>query len=82
MFTPLIGALIYLAASFMLGLGLGFAIWKLGSSQQIKLALTETDFWRKRLDEARIKRDQDQERLKALEHTSAVLKKQLSTQAS
>ncbi|SEW32325.1 hypothetical protein SAMN04488515_2305 [Cognatiyoonia koreensis] len=82
MFTPLIDSLLHLSAAFVLGMALGFAIWKLGAKQQINAAKSEMDFWRKRLDQERIARDDDQKKIEALEHDRTVLKKHISAQAS
>jgi predicted nucleic acid-binding Zn-ribbon protein len=69
--------LAYLSATFVLGLALGWALWKFGVSKEMKTLSSEKDFWQERLDQARFERDQDQQKIDALEKERASLKKQL-----
>lgn len=67
MFNPSIDTAIFLSGAFVLGLALGWVLWKLGSDQQSNDAGSESEFWQQRLNQARQERDLFQTRLEALE---------------
>lgn len=79
--TPIIEVSAYLSATFVLGLSLGWALWKLGLNQQLKTIMTEKEFWQQRLDQARFERDKDQDKIAALEKERANLKKRVADAA-
>lgn len=80
--TPMVEILTFLSASFVLGLAFGCALWKFGVAKEMDTLATEKKFWQQRLDQARFERDQDQDKISALETERASLKKRLATAAS
>lgn len=79
MFTPLVQVLLLIACAFALGLALGWLLWKFGMAQKMATLTTEMEYWRQRLDQARLERDQDQDKLTCLEEEKNNLKKQVSS---
>lgn len=67
MFNPLIDTAIFLSGAFVLGLALGWVLWKLGTQHQSRDADQESEFWQQRLNQARQERDLFQTKLEALE---------------
>ena len=50
MITPAIEISLYLSAIFALGLALGWAVWSLGSRQEIEAIAKERNYWKKCYD--------------------------------
>lgn len=75
--TPMVEILAFLSAAFVLGLVLGWSLWRFGVSKEMSTLASEKDFWQQRLDQARFERDQDQDKIAALEKERSNLKKQL-----
>jgi len=80
--TPMVEIVAFLSAAFLLGLALGWSLFKLGVSAEMKTLTTEKEFWQQRLDQARIERDQDQDKIEALENERNALKKKLKVAAA
>jgi uncharacterized membrane-anchored protein YhcB (DUF1043 family) len=78
MFTPLVQILVYLAVTFVLGLALGWLLWKFGGSTQSDAMTTEIDYWKQRLDQSRNERDLEQDKIAVLERERDNLKKRLA----
>lgn len=77
MFTPLVQILVYLSATFLLGLVLGWLLWKFGGAKQLASTDTNAQYWKDRLEQSRIERSLEQDRVVALEHERDNLKKRL-----
>lgn len=75
--TPMIEIILYLSATFLLGLSLGAAIWKLGTAHKVGTVESEKAFWQQRVQQARAERDQDQEKIERLEAEREKLRDQL-----
>lgn len=78
MFDPTTDTAMFLSGAFVLGLALGWALWKLGSEQQLSGAATETEFWQQRLNQARQEREFDKIKIEALEKERAKLADQIA----
>jgi len=76
--TPMVEIIVFLSAALLLGVAFGWSIWRFGSAKEMKALTAEKDFWQQRLDQARFERDQDQEKIKALEKERNSLKQLLS----
>ncbi len=79
MFTPLVQILAYLSSTFLLGLVLGWLLWKFGGSKQIESVATELQYWKQRLAQARLETDQKQDKIDSLEREKDNLKKRLAS---
>ena len=77
MFTPFILILVYLSATFILGLALGWILWKFGIAKQLVTATTEMQYWKDRLEQLRAERNLEQDRFASLERERDNLKKRL-----
>jgi len=77
MVDPTIDTVIFLFAAFILGLALGWAVWKLGTDEQLTSVTSETEFWQQRLNQARQERNLDKTRIEVLEKERDNLKKRL-----
>lgn len=79
--TPTVEILAFLSGAFILGIALGWSLWKLGLSEEMNTLTTEKEFWQQRLDQARFERDQDQDKISALEKERNSLKQRLAKAA-
>lgn len=61
MITPALEIALFLSATFLLGLALGWVLWSLSAKQQINSISSERDFWKKSYDQARLQGDSNQE---------------------
>lgn len=77
MFTPLVMILAYLSATFLLGLVLGWLVWRFGSSNQSESTTTDAEYWKERLEQSRVERNIEQDRIVTLERERDNLKKRL-----
>ncbi len=77
MFTPLVLILAYLAATFLLGLVLGWLLWKFGGPTQVGVTETDVQYWKDRVEQSRVERNIEQDRITALERERDNLKKRL-----
>lgn len=77
MFSPLVMILVYLSATFLLGLALGWLVWKFGGSGQSDSAATDAEYWKERLEQSRVERNVEQDRIVTLERERDNLKKRL-----
>lgn len=77
MIDPMIDILLFLSAAFVLGVALGWALWKLGAEEQMSSAMTESEFWQQRMTQARAQNDLQKERIEALEKERETLKERL-----
>lgn len=82
MFTPLVQILVYLSSTFLMGLALGWLLWKFGGSKQLESMTTDMQYWKQRLDQSRLERDQEQDKKSALERERDNLKKRLMSAKS
>lgn len=76
--TPMVEIIAFLSATFVLGIALGWSLWRFGLSKEMATLTTEKEFWQQRLDQARFERDQDQDKIKALEKERNSLKQRLA----
>lgn len=76
--TPMVEIIAFLSATFVLGIALGWSLWRFGLSKKMATLTTEKEFWQQRLDQARFERDQDQDKIKALEKERNSLKQRLA----
>ncbi len=77
MLTPMVQILAFLSATFLLGLALGWLLWRFGGSSQAASETTEVQYWRQRLDQSRIERDLEKDKIAVLERERDSLKKRL-----
>jgi uncharacterized membrane-anchored protein YhcB (DUF1043 family) len=75
----MIQILIYLSSTFVLGIALGWLLWKFGNSEQANAQSTETEYWMERLDEARNERDLLETKMEALAREKDKLAKRLKS---
>lgn len=71
--------LLFLSGSFVLGVALGWAIWKFKSPKQAAEERTENDFWQDRLKKARAERDLSQGRITDLEKEISALRAKIAS---
>lgn len=77
MFTPSIHILTFLSATFVLGLALGWIIWKFQTTSAGETAETEVKFWKQRWDQSRLELDREQAKIETLEKERDTLKGKL-----
>lgn len=77
MLNPMAEILLYLSGAFVLGIALGWTMWKFGAPGGAQEEATDVNFWQQRFDQARAERDLAQDRISTLEHESGELKKRL-----
>lgn len=72
MLTPVLEIVLFLSATFLLGLALGWVLWSFSAKLEISSMASERDFWKKSYDQERLKSDknQDFEEAKAQRTTS------------
>lgn len=72
----------FMLCTFMLGLLLGWLVWRYGgvSNRALVSANAEVDFWRSNLEQCRNELDQEQNKCVALNKQTAELKKRLAAQ--
>ncbi|MEP2262350.1 MAG: hypothetical protein ABJI00_13110 [Paracoccaceae bacterium] len=61
MLTPTVEITMFLSATFLLGLVLGWVLWYLSAKQEISSINSERDFWKKSYDQARLQGESNQE---------------------
>ncbi len=76
MLTPLAQILIYLSCTFLLGLAMGWVIWKYRISTEPD---TDIAFWKERLDNARAMHQLSEQRNETLEREKETLKAKLAS---
>lgn len=79
MFTPLVLILAYLSVTFLLGLVLGWLLWKFGGPAQVGVTETDVQYWKDRVEQSRVERNIEQDRITALERERDNLKKRLKS---
>ncbi|MCK0122370.1 hypothetical protein MWU61_17580 [Loktanella sp. F6476L] len=77
MLTPSIHILTFLSAAFVLGLALGWVLWKFKTETPAESADTEVQFWKQRWDQSRLELDREQNKIEALEKERDTLKDKL-----
>ncbi len=77
MLTPLIQIMLYLGGTFVLGLALGWVLWKFGSAAAAKAEEADVAFWQQRFEQVRSERDLAQDRIDSLESEREMLKKRV-----
>jgi hypothetical protein len=78
MFTPSIQIFAYLSITFLLGIALGWLLWKFQGPGQADAKPADSEYWMDRLEQARNERDQLDLRLTALIQEKDSLKKRLA----
>lgn len=73
--------LIFMLCTFVLGLLLGWVLWRFGgiSKAAIDTKATEVDFWRSKVDQSRNELWREQNTLTALREENETLKQKLSS---
>lgn len=73
--------LVFMLCTFVLGVALGWLIWRYGgaSKSAIDSMETEVDFWRSNLEQCRLELAEERNALAALLEESSVLKKRLAS---
>ncbi|MEO9825586.1 MAG: hypothetical protein ABJF50_14310 [Paracoccaceae bacterium] len=61
MLTPVLEVVLFLSATFVLGLAFGWVLWSFSAKQEISAIATERDFWKDSYNQARLKGDSNQE---------------------
>lgn len=77
MLTPLVLILAYLSCTFLLGLVLGWLLWKFSDPKQLETSATDAHYWKERLEQSRVERNVEQDRIATLERERDNLKKRL-----
>ncbi|MEO9863949.1 MAG: hypothetical protein ABJO29_01080 [Yoonia sp.] len=77
MLTPSIHILTFLSAAFVLGLALGWILWKFKTETAGESTDTEVQFWKQRWDQSRLELDREQNKIEALEKERDTLKDKL-----
>lgn len=67
MIDPITDMVVFMSGAFILGLALGWAVWKLAANEELAGATTETEFWQQQLNEARQERDLFKTKIEILE---------------
>ncbi|MEO0904566.1 MAG: hypothetical protein AAFX89_07320 [Pseudomonadota bacterium] len=80
MSLPLIQIFTFMSVTFLLGLALGWSIWRFGGANQKELesATSQTDFWRKNLEQCRMELDGEKNKVTNLRNESTNLKRQIA----
>jgi len=78
MSSLLIQVLIFMSSTFVLGLLLGWVVWKQGADEQRQTLADEVQFWKDHLEQTRLERDRDINKIDALTKEKANLKKRLA----
>lgn len=74
--------LVYMFSTFILGLLLGWVVWRQGSTEARKSLTLEIDFWKSHLEHTRLERDHSIDKVEALTKEKANLKKRLAATGS
>ncbi|MEL6682217.1 MAG: hypothetical protein AAFQ09_06180 [Pseudomonadota bacterium] len=71
----------FMLVTFLLGLGLGWLIWRFGraSDQALDTMKTEIDFWRSSLEQCRHERDTEQKAVAVLHEEKKMLKRRIAS---
>ncbi|PUB19234.1 hypothetical protein DFP92_101829 [Yoonia sediminilitoris] len=78
----LIQILFFMTCTFVLGLMLGYLLWRFGTAQKIASMSSDLKFWRDNLEQSRIEREVEIRRIEELTRERAILKKRLASQSS
>ena len=78
MFSFLTQVLVYMTCTFLLGLVLGWLLWKFGGSKEVASMESEISFWKHNLEQSRLEREQDLNKIAALTQEKDNLKKRLA----
>jgi len=79
MFTPLVLILIFLSTTFLLGLILGWLLWKFGDADQSESESTETEYWKERSEQARLELRVEQDKFAELKQECDTLMQRLKS---
>ncbi|WP_373635061.1 hypothetical protein [Yoonia sp. SS1-5] len=82
MSDPMTQVIIYMTGTFVLGLLLGWLIWRFGSAKQQELMNAEIKFWRDNLEQSRQEREGELNQIEALRREKEKLKKRLDAAKS
>lgn len=74
--------LIYMTSTFILGLLMGCVVWSHRSNEERKTLTLEIDFWKNHLNQTRLERDRDIDKIDALTKDKVNLKKKLAATGS
>ena len=61
MLTPALEIIVFLSATFLLGLALGWVLWFLSAKQEIGAIASERDFWKGSYEKARMQSEANQD---------------------
>lgn len=71
--------LLFMASTFLLGLVLGYVLWRYGSARTMASMSSDLNFWKDNLEQSRIARESDIRKIEELTKEKAILKKRLET---
>lgn len=71
--------LIYMGATFVLGLAMGWVVWRYGSANAVATLSSEVNFWKQNCEQSRFERDADLRKIELLEHERDNLKKRVAS---
>ena len=77
----LLQILAFMLVTFVLGVGLGWLIWRFGreSDQALETMKTEIDFWRSNLEQCRHGRDNEQKAVADQQEEKTMLKRRIAS---
>ena len=77
----LLQILAFMLVTIVLGVGLGWLIWRFGreSDQALETMKTEIDFWRSNLEQCRHERDNEQKAVAVLHEEKKMLKRRIAS---
>ncbi len=79
MFSFLTQVLIYMSFTFLLGMVLGWLLWKFGGSKEAASMESEISFWKQNLEQSRLEREQDLNKIARLTEEKDILKRRLAS---
>ena len=70
--------LIYMLCTFALGTALGWLLWRFGGSKEVASMESEISFWKQNLEQSRLEREQDLNKIAVLTQEKENLRKRLA----